>query len=967
MLKRSLTSLIEEAKHAIVVVLLIVVILSIVPMVSAQLQSPVANIVRVESPTHVMRGERFAVTLSIEFRDAQSADIAVSDALTHFVLASKDLFIPMPTGVTSFSFQVLARDQPGTWRLLASVRTWWHNGWFANQNGGTVSFEIEVVELGPGIIRIASNLRRTEVKIDDVPYTITQDGIQLQVARGIHTFHVEPELILDNGTRAVFDHWSDGVTASPRSIYLEQKLDLSAIYATQYFLLVQSDFGQTIGSGWYPAGMTVTFAALDPALTEEFPINVGTSYRFSHWSGDSESASSVSWVVMDRPKMVVAHWSEDTAETTFSSILKISVVLLFGSFVLIVIGGVLRRKLSISAHQGILEMANGRKRSLFVLALLAVIVLHAPSFPEAHALDSFEPESITIGNALWHHWTAAASDTCLIWLGGGIVGQSGLTVNPYEYESFNTMRFVQDLANHYDVLALEKGSVASVDAALNRTMFVEPYPSRVSFIKNIRAWANAQGYVYLYVIGYSVGALAAAKELTLADPENWVTPNGLVLITPQIPEGTSSKAHNLQASLLVLYGGGMPQEFIASGERYFQNAPAEGWLGDQWYHKEYHVVSGTQHEVWTNWESGEYDSRAALLTLSFIEASKSLQFEREKARISKLVSNATGMTELSDELDVHIHEVLSPKKVRTGEVFKATTTVQYSLPTNRSVAVVAFDVDRESIAAASVRQLSGTGERQFDAIIMAREEDGHQHLALVLLIRSGNDWALSKQEMKELYVQVTNAIVLTLSLGYPDIQIELDSRTYRTQTDGKLTADVTAGKHTISAPSMISLSDASRAIFRQWNATSSSPTLVLNLSSDTCLVAVYQRQHYLAVTSPFGLTTGTGWHDENSTVAFQVTPPIVEDDRTHLFMGWSGDSRDPSPASYIFMNAPKNVSAEWKDLNPDRRDHPSQQWLLLTFASVILTFALIFLGYQLASRRRISLRIPQDVTVATGR
>jgi hypothetical protein len=924
--------------------LIIMFSLSAIPMICAGTQSPVARIVGVQSPSHIRPGEDFTIAVAVEYSDAHSTDIAIMDATTGFVLASIDLFTSMPAGNTTFTFRLSGRSQPGVWELLTTVRTWWHNGWYSYQNGGTFHFDIEVVRPTTGTLSIRSNLPLAVVTVDNDPYKVPLEGLYVQTERGLHTIAAKSPLVLDNGTQAVFDHWSDGVHSSQRQMYVADRLDLSAVYVTEFYLLVRSNLGETLGSGWYVAGTNATFATMRPTSTSRSPTDYGVHYVFSHWSGDSESTSPVSWVVMDRPKTVSANWLENASARLKSQIASISLVFLLCSGILAAIGVILRRLSAAKSHDGFSRSGRALGKFMPMLVLLMMIV-GSSTLQNTYASNPFQPESIAIGDAVWYRWNIAASDTCLLWLGGGIVEHSSLTVNPYEYESYNTVHFIQDLANYYDVLALKKGTVSSVDTTLNRTMFVEPYPGRTNFIKSIRAWAKIQGYAHLYVVGYSVGALAAVRELVLASPGDWISPDGLVLITPQIPQDVSFKASTLQASLLVLYGEGMPREFISSGESFFQNTPEDGWRGSFWYHKEYHVISHVQHEVWTDWESGDYDGRAALLTTKFIETSKSLQFENEKERISRIVTNLTNDTESTGQVDVRMRYIVSPNRVRAGQAFKTTATLQFNLSSNFTIAVVAFDIGKGSIESVSIKRLYGNGEAQFTNTILANGTSGRLHFALISLIRLEDDWALLRDGVKEFFTEVTDSVTLTVALGYPSREVELDGNRYLTGADGRFTANVTRGEHTISVPPVIELGNTSRAVFLQWNETISSPTLTLVLSGDAFLLAIYLRQYYLSVRSPFGQTSGTGWHDENEIVMFQVTPPVILDERTHLFAGWSGDSSDSSPVSRIYMDGPRSISALWRDTEfGDQNDSTFQPLIFLALSCAMLIAASVFVG-----------------------
>jgi len=928
---------------------LILASVTAVPMVYANGQLPVARIVIVESPAKVSPGQNFTVRVSVDYSASYSTDIAILDADTGFVLASKGLIIP--AGRNLFTFSLAGRDRTGAWPLLASVRVWWHGGWYANQNGGTFPFEIKVSDNNAATLKVASNLTPALVTVDGITYSISSGGVELSTNRGLHTIEVEPLLRLGDDARAVFDHWSDGVGSSSREVYLADKLDLSAIYVAEFYLSVQSNIGETVGSGWYPAGMNATFAALHPSEVTRSPLGIVTGYKFSHWSGDSESTSFVSWVAMDRPKTVTANWVNDSSQATAASqLVIISLVLLSCSLMLVAVA--LRRRGRAKSRHAILGRREILSGPLMLLVLLTALA-YSPMVQPAQALTLIQPQSITIGDAVWYQWRAAETDTCLVWLGGGIVGQSSFMINPLEYESYNTVRFIQDLAEYYDVLALKKGSMRTVHTTLNKTVYAEPYPGSDNFIEKIRIWANEQGYAYLYMVGYSVGAMVAAQELILANPNKWTSPNGLIIITTKIAPGTLSRAGSLRASLLLLYGDKIAQEFTASGERLYQNAPDEGWRDGYWYHKEYHVIPDVEHEVWTIRDSGEYDGRATLLTVKFIERSKSLQFERIRSNLVEVALNRTVSNGARASSKVAILSMKSPGKVGTGEVFRVFATTRYEVDGAVEAAVLAFDIDTATVLSAAERKLAGGGEAEFVTNVFSGEEHRSLRLSFIPLVLTENGWSVAANETNDVTVEVTDSVALTVMMTYPNVPVEVDGEQLYTETSGQVTVNLTPGEHVVTVPSVIMLGNTSRAVFQEWNSTASSPSLRLTPSNDMALFAIYRRQYYLSVTSQFGQITGTGWYDEASTALFHVTPVLAPGQTLHAFAGWSGDSEDTSPASTVFMDSPKNVRASWTDVKHlEGNKAPILFELLLMLSSVFLLASLTFAVISFRAARR---------------
>jgi len=932
-------------------ILAILCVLSVVPSVPSAWpleQLPVAKIVSVDAPRQVWPDENFAVLVAVNYSSSYSTDIAVLDYSTGYVLASKGLIIP--AGMNYFSFLITGRDSPGLWTLVASVRVWYHSGWYGNEDGGTFLFEVTVLEFTGASLNLASNLHPTLVKVDDVPYSIGSEGLQLTSTRGVHTIEVEPLIFLDDDVRAVFDHWSDGVRSASRTAYLGSKLDLSIVYVKEFLLTVQSNAGETAGSGWYPTGMNATFATLDPLAVKSPLVDQRLRYVFTHWSGDSNSTSPVAWTIMDRPKTVVANWSEDASEITIEYHLVVaSLVLLSCSIVLIAVTIILRqRAVAGFPHQNPpRRVARGR---LLVVLLFAALACSSV-IQRVDASPSLRPDTVQIGNALWYYWNQAASDTMLIWLGGGSVEQTAFLVNPCEFESYNTIRFIQDLARYYDIVALKKGSVRSVDLSLNRTMYREPYPAAENFMEKLRLWARDRGYVYTYVVGYSVGAMVAARELVVANPMAWTSPNGLIIITTKIPEAVSDQMHDLRASLLLLYGEEISPEFTASGERIFQNAPEEGWYGNFWYHKEYHVIPDVEHEVWTIRDSGEYDGRALLMTTKFIESSKSLQFDRLEERAREVSLNITVDGEDGSAFNVRAHSLKLPLRVGTRQVFRITTELEYELTSNSTVAVVMFSLNDTSIVSAAERQLSGRGRTQFLATLLSGDNPGRLHFVSIPLVHVEDGWVLIPSAAKHAIVEVSDMPRITVLVGYPGVAVQIDEEVVETGPDGKVTMDVVQGEHVVSVPSFIALENTSHLLYQSLNETSHSGTLHITIHDDLYLVAIYRRQFLLNVTSTLGQVEGSGWYDENSTATFYTRSPLITgDEETYTFAGWSGDSVDSSPISTLVMDGPKDIRALWREAEKTQ-DAAGLAQIRMVFITSLVTLIVSFSLAIISARR----------------
>ena len=91
-------------------------------------------------------------------------------------------------------------------------------------------------------------------------------------------------------------------------------------------------------------------------------------------------------------------------------------------------------------------------------------------------------------------------------------------INPFEYESFGTIKFLQSLTQYYCVVALEKGSSPSNDYP-NRTIYQEYFQGQLSIAKQLHQWITSHGYTHIFLIGYSVGTEVSAS-IALTDPQH---------------------------------------------------------------------------------------------------------------------------------------------------------------------------------------------------------------------------------------------------------------------------------------------------------------------------------------------------------------------------------------------------------------------------------------------------------------
>jgi len=927
----------------------LVLMLSTVPTEASSFH--VARVVEIDYPRRVMCKQEFPVAVTFEYASRVLVDVGILEEETLRVVQSHTLISAFfgPGNVT-FLFNLTAPYAPTVWRLIATTRAWWVDSWFSDPNLGWKPFAIEVVSADMFWLNVTSS---HAFQVDNRRYEPKNDQeIGILLGRGRHTVLAEPVRTVFEGVRLVFDRWSDGVRSNPRVISLFQDVRLTAVYQTQYLLTVDSEHGEPTGGGWYDQNSSAWFAVLPEVRTRIFGV-LEAKYVFDRWEGDWLGHTPVAAIQMSGPKRVYAFWRKEPLFPLWASVRLISFSMVLASLFFF-IRGARRRRLTIGRK---LNFRVFGKRQAALAVTVWLMVGSTIIIPSA-ASESAVP--IKIGETYWRHWRNIESDTCIIWLGGGIQG-TPLIINPYSLESYNTMQFVQDLARYYSVLTLERGSSTIHQTALNRTIRAEFYPSRL--IYDARLWATGTGYRYVYLVGYSVGGIAAAREATIADPEGWASPNGIVLITVPLEEFVPY-AGLLKANHLILFGTEMTKSFVDSGMSYYQSTPNEGSKDDHWLHKEFHIIRDVAHEVWTIARTGRYDSEAITVTVSFVERSKSLQLEKQKRLLQEASKNLTISLPVNTRARVVLAGIDVPRVVPLGEIFRVLAAFRWQMPAKTRGWVMLYSSETDTILSVrEVRNLESESKR-ITLITRAPMKDAEMELNLIFLCSDDNKWAFPTGNYSlTLQVLASDKVDLIIKTNLPKVSVRVDGGSYVTNDVGVMQVEVLRGYHIVEVPPVINLINGKRAIFEGWSDGTYSGERTIRISESYQIEAFFRLQYYISASSEFGYVAGEGWYDQNATATVTISPPMIQDrvDGTlviHKFDRWSLDAKGWSVALAVMVTEPMEVRACWLKVTYEEVDISA--YALEVFAS----FSLLVVSMAFARKKRDSAR---DATYARRR
>ena len=110
--------------------------------------------------------------------------------------------------------------------------------------------------------------------------------------------------------RYVFSQWTvDGVALTQNGpvVTMNSPHSVAAVFKTQYRLLVDSEYGDPQGTGYYDSGSTAQFSVTSP-------VGAIVQQVFLKWEGDYNGTSPQGSIVMDQPHVIHATWTTNYLE-----------------------------------------------------------------------------------------------------------------------------------------------------------------------------------------------------------------------------------------------------------------------------------------------------------------------------------------------------------------------------------------------------------------------------------------------------------------------------------------------------------------------------------------------------------------------------------------------------------------------------------------------------------------------------
>jgi hypothetical protein len=159
-----------------------------------------------------------------------------------------------------------------------------------------------------------------DVKVPSV-VSVSVDGVSqpngsvlLNLIPGAHRISVPDIALFGNSTRLKFEHWSDWINETDRTIQLGHGTTLAAIYVTQYFLNATSSQANVTGTGWYTEGSNATFSIPSSTLPMKGVLGwLGGKWNLQGWYENGRLLTTLpnGSIVMAQPHLLIARFEPD--------------------------------------------------------------------------------------------------------------------------------------------------------------------------------------------------------------------------------------------------------------------------------------------------------------------------------------------------------------------------------------------------------------------------------------------------------------------------------------------------------------------------------------------------------------------------------------------------------------------------------------------------------------------------------
>jgi len=216
----------------------------------------------------------------------------------------------------------------------------------------------------------------------------------------------------------------------------------------------------------------------------------------------------------------------------------------------------------------------------------------------------------------------------------------------------------------------------------------------------------------------------------------------------------------------------------------------------------------------------------------------------------------------------------------------------------------------------AIANIRGSGQETAKFLIQLRSPGNHKLGAIAVLFDSYVNLLYGSWSTQDFSIEATDKLQLTVSVP-TGVTVTVDGNA-ETSYAGSVSTSLLPGAHTISVPDLVPIDNMTRLRFDHWADGATGTSRFATLNDDARFEVIYVKQFRLAVSSPYGNSTGSGWYDKGATATFSVVTPQPMSGLYGLLGGkyvfdhWSGDSAVTAPTASLVMDKPGTVKAEWR-------------------------------------------------------
>jgi len=301
-----------------------------------------------------------------------------------------------------------------------------------------------------------------------------------------------------------------------------------------------------------------------------------------------------------------------------------------------------------------------------------------------------------------------------------------------------------------------------------------------------------------------------------------------------------------------------------------------------------------------------------------------------------------------------------PIQVPRSYTFQVNLTVEYGFRDYFEINVAVYEgaggILGSPLWSSNPERLADVGEKIYNVQLKSPAREGQWVLTGYAFFHDaqGSSYFTDQERgpgFVEMHIKVADNAKLTLRTPHGNMAVSVDGTGFTTDQNGILVRELQVlTRHSIEAPTNVSMTEGWRAVFRSWNGTDHENPKTLLIGTDLSLTVDYQDQFRLDIVSDVTQVSGGGWYRAGAIANFSAPLLVPQQGAGGLvgirwrFTGWSGDIESTANSESVVMDRPYRVIANWV------ADYEQLYYLTIGAAVLVTGAAAAFVGRQITKK-----------------